>query len=105
MRRRAFLGAAAAGTMVGANPPASPLRLGIAGLVHGHAAGFLARYRDSRDVELVGVAEPDAEVAARYVARHRLQGYAHANLPAEPLPDAVVEADEAYQNAGEKVGD
>ena len=36
--------------------------------------------------------------------RHQLQGYACANLPARPLADAVVEADEAYQDAGEKRG-
>ena len=70
MRRRTFLGTLAAATMCGAAPP--PLRLGMAGLVHGHAAGFLARYRDSNDVELVGVAEPDRDVAARYVKRSRL---------------------------------
>jgi predicted dehydrogenase len=44
----------------------------MAGLEHGHAAGFLARYRDSRDIELVGVAEPDRDVAARYIKRSRL---------------------------------
>jgi predicted dehydrogenase len=44
----------------------------MAGLEHGHAAGFLNRYRDSTEVELVGVAEPDREVAARYVQRSRL---------------------------------
>ncbi len=71
MRRRAFLGAVAAGTLIGAAP--QPLRLGMAGLVHGHAGGFLARYRDRKDVELVGVAEPDREVAARYVKRHGLE--------------------------------
>src|SRR4051812_6892675 len=70
MRRRTFIGAVAAGTLAGATSP--PLRLGMAGLVHGHAGGFLARYRDRKDVELVGVAEPDREVAARYVERSRL---------------------------------
>src|SRR3954452_2575119 len=70
MRRRTFLGAVAAGTLAGEVPP--PLRLGIAGLVHGHAGGFLARYRDSKDVELVGIAEPDREVVARYVKNSRL---------------------------------
>ena len=44
----------------------------MAGLVHGHAGGFLTRYRDSKDVELVGVSEPDREVAARYAQRSRL---------------------------------
>ncbi len=70
MRRRTFLGAVAAGTLAGAAPP--PLRLGMAGLVHGHAGGFLARYRDSKDVELVGISEPDREVAARYVKQSRI---------------------------------
>ncbi len=39
--------------MCGAAPP--PLRLGMASLEHGHAAGFLARYKSSKDVELVGI--------------------------------------------------
>ena len=34
--------------------------------------------------------------------RHRLQDAALAGLDRNPLGDAVVEADEAYQNAGEK---
>jgi scyllo-inositol 2-dehydrogenase (NADP+) len=70
MKRRTFLGTLAAGTMLGA--AAAPLRLGMAGLVHGHASGFLSRYRDSKDVELVGISEPDGDVAARYVKRSRL---------------------------------
>src|SRR4051794_23261886 len=70
MRRRAFLGTMAAGTLVGAASP--PLRLGMAGLVHGHAGGFLARYRDGKDVALVGISEPDLDVAARYIKQSRL---------------------------------
>jgi transposase-like protein len=34
--------------------------------------------------------------------RHKLQAHALAGLDPEPLPDAVVEADECYVNAGEK---
>jgi predicted dehydrogenase len=70
MQRRTFLGALAATALCGAAGP--PLRLGMAGLEHGHASGFLARYRDSKEVELVGIAEPDREVAARYVKRSRI---------------------------------
>jgi predicted dehydrogenase len=44
----------------------------MAGLEHGHAAGFLARYRGSREVDLVGIAEPDRDVAERYARRSRL---------------------------------
>jgi len=70
MRRRTFLGSMAAVALSGAAAP--PLRLGMAGLVHGHASGFLGRYRDSKDIELVGIAEPDRNVAARYIQRSRL---------------------------------
>ncbi len=34
--------------------------------------------------------------------RHKLQGFAEKTKATTPLPDAVVECDEMYQNAGEK---
>ena len=77
MRRRTFFGTLAAGAMYGTSP--APLRLGMAGLEHGHASGFLARYRDSREIELVGISEPDRDVAARYVRRYRID-------PARSIP-------------------
>ncbi len=92
MRRRTFLGTMAAGAISGAAAP--PLRLGMAGLEHGHAAGFLARYRDSREIELVGISEPDREVATRYIRRYRLDPEAvHPSLEAmldRARPQAVV---------------
>ena len=36
------------------------------------------------------------------VLRHKLQDHARAGLDPAPLPDATVEADECYVNAGEK---
>ncbi len=74
MQRRTFLGAMAAGTLIGAAPAPTqaPLRLGMAGLVHGHAGGFFGSYRNSPEIELVGVSEPDQEVAARYIRRSKL---------------------------------
>lgn len=71
MRRRTFLGAMAAGSLA-RGEAAKPLRLGMAGLVHGHAAGFLRRYLGRPDFELVGIAEPDRGVAARYAKQFRL---------------------------------
>jgi predicted dehydrogenase len=53
--------------------PAEPLRLGMAGLVHGHASGFLTRYLKRQDVRLVGIAEPDQAVASRYRERFGLE--------------------------------
>jgi predicted dehydrogenase len=49
-----------------------PLRLGMAGLVHGHASGFLTRYLKRADVDLVGIAEPDSTVASKYQQRFGL---------------------------------
>jgi predicted dehydrogenase len=70
MRRRGFLGAVATAALAGAVDP--PLRLGMAGLVHGHAAGFLNRYRNRPDIQLVGISESDRAVAARYARQFQL---------------------------------
>ena len=69
--------------------PMAQLVLVLRGFAQGVSTARLARELSCDRSELLAL-------------RHRLQGYAHANLPAEPLPDAVVEADEAYRNAGEK---
>jgi predicted dehydrogenase len=52
--------------------PAEPLKLGIAGLEHGHVAGFLRRGLARADVQLAGIAERDQAVAARYVKNFKL---------------------------------
>src|SRR5882724_2996927 len=51
---------------------AEPLRLGIVGLEHGHVTGFLRRGLNRPDVKIVGIAEPNAEIAARYVKQFQL---------------------------------
>jgi len=51
---------------------AEPLRLGMAGLVHGHASGFFNRYLKRQDLQLVGIAEPDQAVASKYQQRFGL---------------------------------
>jgi scyllo-inositol 2-dehydrogenase (NADP+) len=48
------------------------MRLGMAGLVHGHAAGFLSRFKNRYDAAIVGFAEPDREVAAAYAQKYNL---------------------------------
>ena len=90
MQRRTFLGSIAAVALSGTATP--PLRLGMAGLVHGHAAGFLSRYRDSKEIELVGIAEPDRDVAARYIRRSRLD-------PSSVYPSLAVMLDRAKPQA------
>jgi predicted dehydrogenase len=54
----------------GANP--SPLRVAIAGLVHGHVAGFLRQNLHRADLRIVGVAESDKELTAFYESKFSL---------------------------------
>ncbi|WP_422930524.1 Gfo/Idh/MocA family protein [Singulisphaera sp. PoT] len=96
MRRRTFVSALATGAMLAAAPATTqpPLRLGMAGLVHGHAGGFLSRYRNRADVEIVGFSEPDGEVAKRYIQGAKLDpSKVYASLEAmldKAKPQAVV---------------
>lgn len=62
MHRRTFLTSLAAGSVAAQ----SRFRLAIAGLVHGHANGFLRAIASRPDIELVGIAEPDDSLHASY---------------------------------------
>jgi predicted dehydrogenase len=54
-------------------PPAQPpLRLAIAGLVHGHVSGFLRGAQGRSDVQIVGVYDPDASLVRQYGERYKL---------------------------------
>lgn len=44
-------------------PSTTPLRIGIAGLVHGHVGGFLRQSLPRLDIQIVGVAESDQKLA------------------------------------------
>jgi predicted dehydrogenase len=46
-----------------ATPTATPLRIGIAGLVHGHVGGFLRQNLHRPDIQIVGVAESDQKLS------------------------------------------
>ncbi len=50
----------------------TPVRLGLVGLVHDHARGFLPGAISRKDIQLVGLAEPDQALAARYAAEYKL---------------------------------
>jgi predicted dehydrogenase len=49
-----------------------PLRVAIAGLVHGHVEGFFQRSLHRPEIQLVGIAEPDQQLEARYGAQFNL---------------------------------
>jgi predicted dehydrogenase len=53
-----------------ASPAQPALRVGIVGLVHGHVHGFLDQSRHSSEIEIVGVAEPDASLLSQAGARY-----------------------------------
>ena len=70
-----------------------PLRVAIAGMVHGHVDGFLPALKRHSDVQLVGVYEPDSALAKSYAERYSLPAdILFANLAAmleTTRPDAV----------------
>src|SRR5882724_1780784 len=49
-----------------------PLRVAIAGMVHGHVEGFFQRSLHRSDIQIVGISEPNTQVAARYTAQFNL---------------------------------
>ena len=51
-------------------PP--PLRVAIVGLEHGHVEGFLAQLPKHEDVQLVGIADPDPALQAKYQKKYGL---------------------------------
>ena len=74
---------------------AQPLRVGIAGLTHGHAGGFFNRNLPrALDLEVVGVSEPDQELGAKYAARYRIAPAriftSHAEMLDKTKPEAVM---------------
>ena len=52
---------------------AKPLRVGVVGLVHTHVHGILNkafRQKEQTDIEIVGIAEPNRELAERYAKQY-----------------------------------
>ncbi len=58
---------------LGSNHPASPLRLAIAGLVHGHVQGFMESLSNRHDVILVGLSEADSKLGLQFAAAHGIK--------------------------------
>ena len=52
----------------------SPLRVAIAGLDHGHVDGFFRALQKRKDVEIVGVFDPDASLHKKYGDRYSIAG-------------------------------
>src|SRR6266850_6169206 len=50
-----------------------PLRVVLAGLVHGHASGFFDQFQHRADLRIVGIAEPNRQLAAQFAKRYGLE--------------------------------
>jgi predicted dehydrogenase len=58
--------------VLGQSPAQPPLRLAIAGLVHGHVSGFLRGALGRTDVQIVGIYDPDPALVRQYGERNKL---------------------------------
>jgi glucose-fructose oxidoreductase len=50
----------------------TPVRVALAGLVHGHAFGFFDQFQKRADLQVVGIAEADRQLAAQFAKRYGL---------------------------------
>src|SRR5690349_10710593 len=87
MRRNSFLGfflvivallaCASANSRAQAKPEMkaeeAPLRVALAGLVHGHSFGFFDQFQRRTDLEIVGIAEADRQLTEQFAKRYGLQ--------------------------------
>src|ERR1041385_264487 len=72
MKRRSFLSMLFISLAItGYSQNTKPLRIGIAGLTHDHVGGLLNRAHDN-DIQIVGIAEPNRELAERCLKKYNL---------------------------------
>src|ERR1700674_2048728 len=51
----------------------APVRVALAGLVHGHAFGFFDQFQRRADLQVVGIAEADRRLAAQFAKSYSLE--------------------------------
>jgi glucose-fructose oxidoreductase len=51
----------------------APLRVALAGLVHGHASGFFDQFQRRSDLRIVGIAEANRQLAAQFQKKYSLE--------------------------------
>ncbi len=76
-------------------PAQEKIRVGIAGLAHGHAQGFFRTALDRADIEIVGISEPDSTTVDSYLKRfpkldRSLIHASHAAMLDKAKPEAVM---------------
>src|SRR5260370_9226725 len=82
----------------GMNAEEAPLRVALAGLVHGHAFGFFDQFQRRTDLQVVGIAEADRQLTAQFAKRYSLEpGLSYSDLE-ELLKKTHPQAVLAYTN-------
>jgi predicted dehydrogenase len=80
-----------------------PLRLAIAGLVHGHVSGFLRTAQGRKDVEIVGLFDPDKTLLDQYADRSKIAAEARFTSLDEMLDRTKPEAVASFTNTYDHV--
>ena len=76
----------------------APLRVVLAGLVHGHSFGFFDQFQHRTDLQIVGIAEADHQLTEQFAKRYGLQpGIFYSDLE-EMLKKTHPQAVLAYTN-------
>lgn len=75
-----------------------PLRLAIAGLVHGHVSGFLRGAQGRKDVEIIGLYDPDKALLQQYGERYKIPPEARFTSLDEMLDRTKPEAVASFTN-------
>lgn len=82
---------------------APPLKLAIVGVVHGHVHGFMRRFKDRTDVEIVAVFDQDAALRTAFAQRYGLPDTkVFGDLPTlleRAKPEAVAAFTNTYDHA------
>src|ERR1700754_557761 len=83
------------------NNTVKPVRIGIAGLTHAHVHGILGREKRG-DIEIVGIAEPNRELAQRYAKQYGFSmSIVYDSIPEmldKTKPEAVVAFNSIYEH-------
>lgn len=97
-RFSAFALIAISATISGQTSSPDPFRVGVVGLVHGHAAGFLSAALDRSDIQIAGIAEPDRQLFNRYAQQYHLDPNIYFSTIDEMISRAHPQAVLVYTN-------
>jgi predicted dehydrogenase len=103
LTRRSAATLLASAPLAAAQTKGNPVRVVIAGLIHGHAAGMFRRLKGRNDVEIVGIVEAKQDVAQRYAQQWGLEpslfeSDLHRTLEVRK-PDAVMAFSDTFDHA------